>query len=61
MKFEEALAAMREGKTVRRHTRTVCYAIRNNVFHAFYTGNTSMHMRSFEATDILAEDWEVVQ
>lgn len=66
MKFEEALAAMREGKSVRRAidfigsktylTRLENYCALIQKCQGFYEPYT----RTLHGHDLMAEDWEVV-
>ena len=64
MRFEQALQAMREGKKVKRPIYDVVYVISNNEIRYRHTfGKCEVYEFGFNAienTDILAEDWEIV-
>lgn len=60
MKFEQALQAMREGKTIRDKGAYLYYKIEDNQVWVKWIGEDKWHHSSFDCDDLLSEDWEVV-
>lgn len=63
MKFEEALAAMREGKKVKRPEDDISFGMDKKSLVYFRKLGKDYYMfgiRALMNTDITAEDWEVV-
>lgn len=68
MKFEEALAAMREGKLVRRKYWRSTVGMKVGKLHSwgrigflFVDGDMERPTFTVSDSDILAEDWEIVE
>jgi len=61
MNFEQALAAMREGKVVRSMDNMIKYRLTLHVFQWWDMERREWIVtHAFHDSDILAEDWEVV-
>ena len=60
MIFEEALAAMREGKKVRIKDEDFCYKIVQGHLIALCENELQVDITSIDDYSIMSEDWEIV-